>query len=142
MSGVYRLTRQPNFVQIGNFTLHGGQRNRFKFDCDALTDEDWVAIAAWLASMLPPFASTHGIPTGGEKLAKALRAFADPTCQPHYHVICDDVLTTGGSTEHARSLYAEAGDTYPRRDVCLGAVFIARGPCPSWVTPLLRAPGA
>lgn len=111
--------------QLGDFTLHGGERAGWKIDCDALTPIDWQALAQMLADLLPPFGTVEGVPRGGCKLAAALREHASVDSGPL--LIVDDVLTTGASLEAQR-----AGRH------ALGAVIFARGVCPAWVTPLFQ----
>lgn len=108
--------------QQGDFTLHGGQETTWKIDCDALTDADVQTLAAMLVERLPSFGSVEGVPTGGLRLADALKASIKPWAT---HLIVDDVITTGGSMEAVR-----------KGRKAIGAVLFARGPCPSWVTPL------
>ncbi len=117
-----------NLFRLGDFTLSSGEASPFKIDCDALSDEDWAAVAAMLAEQLPPFYSVDGVPRGGLKLAEAMRKYVRRGGGKH--LIVDDVLTTGGSIARWRQ-------RYPGCQV-IGAVLFARGPAPSWVTPLFR----
>jgi hypothetical protein len=110
------------------FTLHSGGKSRLLIDCTTLTDADWRGIAYALAGLLPPFRDAVGIPRGGLPLERALTPYAtDDDALPL--LLCDDVLTTGASMEQYRGIVAPP---------VIGAVFIARGPCPGWITPLLR----
>lgn len=118
--------------RLGAFTLASGGTTRFKIDCDALTAEDWEALAALAADCLPPFGAVEGVPTGGLAFADALRPYA--TGGPL--LIADDVLTTGSSMERLRG----------SRET-IGVVAFSRAPywapTPRWITPLfVIGPGA
>lgn len=118
---------------MGSFIAHGGTRLDWKVECDDLSAEDWGCAAFDLALHLPPFIAVHGIPRGGDRLAGALRHYLTVPVPGTRSTILlvDDVLTTGGSMERARSSFRDA---YPadRYDI-LGAVVFARGPLPGWV---------
>lgn len=119
------MTNRQALFKPGSFTLHSGAVAKWKIECDALTVEDWAALGIMLMERIPAFGSVEGVPRGGVVLATLLRIFA--TDGPL--LIVDDVLTTGKSMDDHR-----AG-----RDA-IGAVIFARGPCPSWVTPLFQMP--
>lgn len=108
--------------------MNSGQRSAFKIECDALTDEEWGALAAWAADLLPPFGDVEGVPRGGLKLAAALERHRSPLGSL---LIVDDVLTTGGCMERWRK----------GRDA-IGLVVFARGVPPAWVTALFSMPAA
>lgn len=112
-----------HLFRLGEVTLSSGQQSDFKIDCDALTDADLQCIAKLLASRLPPYNEVFGVPAGGLRLAAAMRKFGQEGEYPL--LIVDDVLTTGASMECKRA---------DRNAV--GAVIFARGPVPSWITPL------
>jgi hypothetical protein len=117
--------RNPyRLFHFGWFASHSGFQLPWKFVLDGDTGwEDLAEMIAWKFA----FRSVYGIPTGGEKLARAL----DQYCEPNYPVlIVDDVLTTSRSMEEAR---ARLGNPDP----VIGVVVAARGPCPSWVFPIL-----
>lgn len=95
-----------NLFQRGDFTLHSGEKSSFKIDCDALTEEDWSALAGLVRDRVPKFRSVWGVPTGGIRLAAQLIPYAtgkwnDPT------LIVDDVYTTGASMREAHSWVLE-----------------------------------
>lgn len=109
----------------GAFVLHSGATSTFKIDCDALTDDDLDALAGVLCRILPLFQAVEGVPTGGLRIAAALRRFACPHARIPL-LIVDDVLTTGASMEAQR-----AGRS------AIGAVLFSRASdCPAWITPL------
>jgi orotate phosphoribosyltransferase len=118
-----------NLFRLGDFTLASGKESPFKIDCDALSPSDWAALAKLAAGILPPFSIAIGVPTGGSAFAEALNEHrANDPGRLLPILLCDDVLTTGGSMERMR---LECNDL----DI-IGVVAFARGECPNWVTPL------
>lgn len=117
--------QSPNLFQSGKFTLHGGAESSFKIDCEALTEADLDCLARMISDLVGPFSCVYGVPTGGVRIANALRKYSTGTPWPN--LIVDDVLTTGASMEEE---YAKHAGKH------IGAVIFARGPVPSWVTPL------
>lgn len=113
-----------SLFRLGNFALHSGQTSAWKIDCDALTDEDWKAVALMFSEILPPFGRILGVETGGLKFAAAMTPYKTRGAPL---LIVDDVLTTGRSMEEVRN----------GREA-IGAVVFARGQCPAWVTPLFQ----
>ena len=111
----------------GDFTLHSGERSKYRINCDRLSDEDIAMVAKRLSEIVPPYSSVEGIPTGGLRLAEAMKAhFAvGPGC----HLIVDDVWTTGHSMAAAVDDYVGPGPVY-------GAVIFNRGvgSTPMWLT--------
>lgn len=122
-----------NLFQQGAFQLHSGDVTSFKIDCDALTDEDIEAIASVIVKLVPPFGYVAGIPTGGTRLAFALKQYALEGLE-FPRLIVDDVLTTGSSMELERQRYDRLRDL--RTPPSIGAVIFARGYCPEWIWPL------
>jgi hypothetical protein len=112
---------------LGDFKLHSGGVSRWKIDCDALTADDWAALALMLAERLPPFGWPLGVPRGGLPLARALERYATPGHAAA--LIVDDVCSTGASMEAFRRQIRKPN---------FGAVVFSRGPTPDWVTPLFR----
>lgn len=112
--------------QFGTFRLHSGAFSRFKIDCDALTDTELDVLAHELAEQLPLFNTVEGVPTGGLRLANAMRPYSTGN-ESHPLLIVDDVLSTGDSMEQQR---AERN--------AIGAVPFSRTVknIPSWITPL------
>jgi orotate phosphoribosyltransferase len=111
--------------QTGDFTLRSGQRSRWKIACDALTTDDWKTLAMMAAEILPPFGRVEAVPRGGLLFAISLNKYINPDSS--VLLICEDVVTTGGSVERIRD----------GRDA-IGVCVFARGPVPSWVTPLFQ----
>lgn len=87
--------------QLGEFTLHGGDKSFFKIDCDALSDADWECLAYMIAVKSAPFRDVVGIPRGGTKLAHAMAKYATPDNDGLPVLVVDDVWTTGGSMKNA-----------------------------------------
>lgn len=108
----------------GEFVSHSGLRLPFKINCDALSDAEITAIADVMAKTLPAFSSVEGVPTGGLRLASALRPFAS---EDGPVLIVDDVCTTGASLEAQRD---------GRK--AIGVVIFNRGGLPRWCSALFE----
>ena len=109
----------------GNFTLSSGVMSKFKIDCDALSDED-IETLAKMVSDVYSFGVVLGIPTGGLRLAYALKQYAISSSDTI--LIVDDVLTTGNSMERAFKQF--------QPEYVMGVVIFARSKCPDWITPV------
>jgi hypothetical protein len=75
------------------------------------------------------FKNVVGVPICGLRLAKALKKY----CINEWGLpglICDDVLTTGGSMKRMK---IESSFLRP-----IGVVIFARGKCPSWIEPVFQ----
>jgi len=105
-----------NLFQRGNFVLAGGEKSRFKVDCDALTWDDIETLAKEIVRRLPPFRQVEGVPNGGDRLAVALRGYASEQ-REHPLLIVNDLYTTGARMEWQRG-----------GRPALGAVIFARRP--------------
>lgn len=77
----------------GSFRLASGKLSDFKIECDALTDDDWAAIAQEIAKRADPFGEVFGIPRGGLPLAEHMKRYASTGPR----LLVDDVWTTGGT---------------------------------------------
>lgn len=120
-----------SLFEQGDFTLHSGQRSKYRINCERLTDEDIAMVAKRLSEIVPPFSSVEGIPTGGLRLAEAMKTYYAVNWFPACHLIVDDVWTTGESMIAAR-------DAYMGSEEVIGAVIFRRGllnQCPHWVYP-------
>lgn len=109
------------------WTMHSGGIAQYKIECDALTDED-IETLAWLISLKGPISDVYGVPTGGTRLAHALRKYC--TYGRGARLIVDDVLTTGQSMEQAK---IDKG--WPD---AIGVVLFARGRYPQWIRPVFE----
>lgn len=115
-----------NWIPEGK-PLSSGRVSNFFIDCDALTDEDWVAIAELIRDKIM-FSGVLGIPSGGTKLASLLRKYENENTNAPF-LIVDDVLTTGASMEELRRGLTSIFN-------CIGFVVFARGKPPGWVKTL------
>lgn len=116
-----------NLFQKGTFRLHSGEHSDFKVDCDFLTDGD-IETIAWMLNinLWKNFGSVEGVPTGGLRLASAMRQYACPD-ETDCVLIVDDVYTTGHSMHEQRA---------DREDV-LGVVIFARKEPEFWIVPFM-----
>lgn len=129
------MAKSVNLLQLGDFVLNSGARSSWKLECDALTPADWLGAAEMIHQLVPPFGSVWGVPSGGVRLADALRPYGEFGAPP---LIVDDVLTTGGSMERYKAELA--GCLTWKEDAMMGAVLFARGPCPEWVQAVFQLP--
>lgn len=104
------------------FISASGQELDWKIECDALTDDDWEAIAAKVGPKFS-FDRVEGVPRGGLRFAEAL----EPYAIGFGLLIVDDVLTTGGSMTIQRN--GRAAD---------GLVLFSRGPLLGWIKPIFE----
>lgn len=120
-----------NLFQSGEFILNSGVPSFFKVDCDALTDKDIECLARLIKDNLPLFAWVEGVPTGGLRLAEALKPLAEPDHSSR-GLIVDDVMTTGNSMETQRGF----------RQSVIGVVIFNRIPegqdSPGWIHSVWR----
>lgn len=120
-----------NLFKSGEFTLNSGRTSFYKVDCDALTNEDIECLARLIKDNLPLFGWVEGVPTGGLRLAEALKPLAEPD-HSITGLIVDDVLTTGNSMERQRDF----------RHPVMGVVIFNRMPMdnvtPGWIKSIWR----
>ena len=101
-----------NLFQEVDFTGHSGDQLHWKIECDALSDSDWKCLARMISEVEKrPFQAAIGIPRGGVKLGTFLNHYGtgDPK---HPYLICDDVLTTGGSMNEYKDKYFSKYDCF------------------------------
>lgn len=103
--------------QLGDFTLHAGQKSTWKIECDNFTDGDWECFAALIAARAR-FGSVEGIPEGGSRLARCLEKYKTSG----HHLVVDDVWTDGTTKK-------ERGHHLPETQYW---VAFARGPLEPW----------
>lgn len=110
------------------FESHSGLSLDWKIECDALTKDDWDTLA-FIVSENFSFKTVKGVPTGGWKFAEALRYYENENST--YHLIVDDVLTTGTSMDEALGMHIHQESVF-------GIVVFARGKCSKWITPIFQ----
>lgn len=89
-----------SLFESGDFVLHAGAETYWRINAEALDASSIATIARMIADRVGPFFAVHGIPTGGEPLAKALA----PYCSEEGPLlVVDDVFTTGASMEEYRN---------------------------------------
>ena len=123
-AAIREAEERATLFKSGGFTLHSGAFTSWLIDCAALTDADLSTLAFLTVSLFGAYGEVEGVPEGGLRFARELRKFT--TVGPL--LIADDVLTTGASMEAQRD---------GRK--AKGVVIFARGPCPTWVTPLFSS---
>ena len=109
MSGLFRF---------GDFVSSSGEILPFKIECDALTDSDLYCIAGIIANKVK-FGSVYGVPTGGDRLARALSDFRTTSKNV---LLVDDVLT------YKTRLIGDV----------IGWVVFARGELPDWISAVFK----
>lgn len=112
--------------KLGDFVSHSGKPLRYKIECDTLTDDDLECIAYIIASETS-FSSVVGVPTGGCRLAEALRPYSIAFSQ--YTLLVDDVMTTGASMEEMKTTLSSDID----EDNIDGWVIFSETDNPYWI---------
>lgn len=149
-----RRGTRMNLFQRGEFTLHNGSHTSWKIDCDALTYEDFAALADFVVAtsrgdfedetlhrgLCLEFTEVYGVPTGGTAFAAALNKYCKPVRGRDKILIVDDVMTSGGSLYEVRAALLEE-----RPDAQVQAVVIFnRGKFTEedhrWIVPIFQAP--
>ena len=121
-----------SLFQRKDFIMHSGGKGYFKIECDDLTDEDIETIAL-IISKKYDFKQVRGVPTGGDRLMRALVKYRNP--ESNVLLLVDDVLTTGNSMiEKFHEIIRERYDF----DYTQGVVVFARGECPAWIDPIFQ----
>jgi len=130
-NSVYRDKKmRTTLFEKKNFVMHSGEKSNFKIECDALTDGD-IETLAYLISKRFEFNGVYGVPSGGKRLAKALKKYV--TKKTMDYLIVDDVLTTGTSMEEARKKLM-------RHEPIIGVVLFSRSKSPikKWIRPMFN----
>ena len=121
---------EAKLFSVGDFVSHAGLPLKWKIECDAISPDEWEALATMIMEyQTEPFGKVVGIPRGGVPLQKALEPYAtgkdtDPL------LVVDDVYTTGTS-------FME----FCGEDDCLKWVVFARVPTKGGVKALFTMPG-
>ena len=125
--------RERRLFQIGDFTLSGGKKSRFKIDCDALSDGEVKLLADLIVLRAKPFHRVMSPGGAATRLQSYISKYANPAADNT--LIVDDVLTTGKTIEQqVKQITYSLGRVDPHQ----GFVIFARGPLPSWVKALFR----
>jgi len=101
-----------SLFQEGEFTGHSGGQLKWKIECDALEIDDWKCLATMILDYEKrPFQAAIGIPRGGVQLGSFLNHYSSANPKDPY-LICDDVLTTGGSMIEFRNKYFSKSESF------------------------------
>ena len=100
-----------SLFQEGEFTGHSGGQLKWKIECDALEIDDWKCLGTMILDYEKrPFQAAIGIPRGGVMLGSFLNRTPHKPKDPY--LICDDVLTTGGSMIEFRNKYFSKSESF------------------------------
>ena len=110
-----------NLFQYGQFKGASGKLLDWKMECDCLTQDDIECIVKVAVPYLQPFRRVIGVPTGGNRIAKAFEPYKGTDGSV---LIVDDVWTTGKSMT---AIGITTAHTWK------GFVIFARGPHPPWI---------
>lgn len=87
---------EAKLFTVGDFISHAGLPLKWKIECDAISPEQWSALATMIMDyQTEPFSKVVGIPRGGLALQYALEPYV--TEGDHPWLVVDDVYTTGTS---------------------------------------------
>ena len=87
---------EAKLFTVGDFISHAGLPLKWKIECDAISPEQWSALATMIMEyQTEPFSKVVGIPRGGLALQYALEPYV--TEGDHPWLVVDDVYTTGTS---------------------------------------------
>ena len=102
---IERVGRHTHLFIEEDFTGHSGGQLHWKIEMDALDGAEWKCIARMIMEHeTRPFQAAIGIPRGGLTLSTYLNEYSTQNPEDPY-LICDDVLTTGGSFEEFTDSY-------------------------------------
>ena len=133
----FHVSENHLFVEE-DFIGHSGGQLHWKIECDAITSPEWKCLARMIMEYEKrPFQAAIGIPRGGVELGRWLNEYSTQNPDDPY-LICDDVLTTGGS-------FDEFVDSYFRnRNPSVGyfgwCVFARDKPRQDWIQSLFQMP--
>lgn len=135
-----------SLFQLGKFTLSSGQTSNWKIECDALTPEDWQALALMVHEKNYGFHTVVPAPKGkssslidnAKSFANALEPYCDHNNARHL-LLVDDVYTTGGTLSELRRRLVKTGVDTPNN--IIGIVVFARNPLKEyskWISPVFQ----
>ena len=131
MSGFH--VREKHLFVEEDFIGHSGGELHWKIECDAITSPEWRCIARMIFEReRRPFQAAIGIPRGGVELGRWLNEYSTQNPE-HPYLICDDVLTTGGSMNEYREEHFDEKESF-------GWVVFARKQPQPWVKALFQMP--
>ena len=122
--------------QEQDFIGHSGDPLTWKIECDALFPSEWKCIAKMIIECeTRPFRAAVGIPRGGLELSRWLNEYSTQNDSDPY-LICDDVLTTGGSMNDFTDQYFRNREPHDY----FGWVVFARTQPQEWIKTLFQMP--
>ena len=128
--------KEELLFQEQDFIGHSGDPLTWKIECDALFPTEWKCIAKMITeNETRPFRAAIGIPRGGLELSRWLNEYATQNDDDPY-LICDDVLTTGGSMDY----FADQYFRNRRPHHYFGWVVFARTQPKEWIKALFQMP--
>tara|TARA_B100001109_G_C18512672_1_gene312276 strand:+ start:55 stop:456 length:402 start_codon:yes stop_codon:yes gene_type:complete len=87
---------ESKLFTVGDFISHAGLPLKWKLECDAISPDQWAALATMIMDyQTEPFSKVVGIPRGGLALQWAMEKYI--TKGDHPWMVVDDVYTTGTS---------------------------------------------
>lgn len=108
-----------HLFNTGLVTLSSGRESNFKIDCDALTDEDWAALAeVFFQGYGGGWGAVEGVPRGGLAFAQHLAKYSMSREESFEKtgwlawvevLVVDDVATTGSSIRRLARSFASKG---------------------------------
>lgn len=120
-----------------DFVGHSGDELHWKIECDAISPPEWKCLARMIMDYEKrPFCAAIGIPRGGVELSRWLNDYSTQDPKDPY-LICDDVLTTGGSFEEFTNSFFRNRD--PRVGY-FGWCIFARSKPQDWIKALFQMP--
>jgi hypothetical protein len=119
-----------NLFQTGVFDLVSRQ-SFFKIECDALTDQDIETLTTMLWLCLKPqrYSHVYGVPTGGERIAKAFEKYLQHNA--FRILVVDDVWTTGKSIGQFTTKLREESRLMP---IDKAVLFVRGFTAPAYIT--------
>ena len=125
--------REKHLFVEEDFIGHSGGELHWKIECDAITSPEWKCIARMIFEReRRPFQAAIGIPRGGVELGRWLNEYSTQNPE-HPYLICDDVLTTGGSMDEYKEEHFNGKESF-------GWVVFARKQPQPWVKALFQMP--
>lgn len=111
---------EAKLFSVGDFTSHAGLPLKWKIECDAISPEQWSALATMIMDyQKEPFSKVLGIPRGGLSLQYALEQYV--TEGDHPWLVVDDVYTTGTSFRefctNAKTMFSHKWVVFARKPI-------------------------